>query len=248
MDQLSTSTGSRVSPQNPSSIQEMFGSLSKHYDFANTVLSCGIHHIWKKRLVHESGLLGHEKLLDCATGTGDLSFLFAKEIASLGGMGTVVGSDFCQPMLDVAQAKAMRLQLPVKFEFADLMKLPYADGRFDQASISFGIRNVKDPAKALAEMGRVVKSGGKVLVLEFGQPEVPILSQAYSLYSKWLLPTLGGWISGNPKAYHYLQTSSANFPCRTEFLALAKATSLFKETQYIPLSGGIAYLYILRRI
>lgn len=232
-----------LTAQNPSSIREMFGVISKRYDLANTVLSWGIHRRWKKRLVRESGVKENDWVLDCATGTGDLAFLFE---AALRGTGQVIGSDFCEPMLEVASQKAKRSGSSTRFEQADVMNLPYPDSQFNIASISFGIRNVKEPQKALDQLGRVVKPGGQVLILEFGQPHSRLMAALFSFYSNWLLPWIGGWISGQRQAYRYLQTSSAAFPCRDQFLEIAKRTGRFSKMRTISFQGGIAYLYILQ--
>jgi demethylmenaquinone methyltransferase/2-methoxy-6-polyprenyl-1,4-benzoquinol methylase len=135
----------------------------------------------------------------------------------------------------------------VQFEWADVMNLQYAQNQFDVASISFGIRNVKNPAQALSELGRVVKPGGRVLILEFGQPRSRLISRLFTTYSHLILPQIGGWISGQPDAYRYLQSSSAAFPCGQEFLDIAKSTHLFSQMRFLRLQGGIAYLYILQR-
>ena len=150
---------SKLTAQNPQSIQHMFSVISKRYDLANSILSLGIHHIWKKRLIRESQIRAGQKALDCATGTGDLAFLFEKKLKKTG---QVIGSDFCESMLEVAHQRAQRSQSQVKFEVADVMNLPYADASFDVASISFGIRNTQNTQKALSELGRVVKPGGRV--------------------------------------------------------------------------------------
>jgi len=235
---------SKLSAQNPQSIQHMFSVISKRYDLANSILSLGIHHIWKKRLIRESQLRTGQSVLDCATGTGDLAFLFEKKLKKTG---RVVGSDFCESMLEVAHERAKRVKSHVHFEVADVMNLPYADQTFNVASISFGIRNTQDAQKALNELGRVVKPGGRVLVLEFGQPRSKWMGALYHFYSTRILPKLGGWISGQPEAYHYLQTSSAQFPCREEFLELARNTKQFRQMRYISFQTGIAYLYILEK-
>jgi len=235
----------QLTAQNPKSIQEMFGVISKKYDLANSVLSFGIHHRWKKKLIRESQVKQGDSVLDCATGTGDLAFLFEK---ALKGTGQVTGSDFCEPMIEVAKTKAQQRHSSVRFETADVMKLQYADQEFHVASISFGIRNVKDTRKALSELGRVVKSGGRVLVLEFGQPRSRLMSALFGFYSTFILPRIGGWLSGQPQAYRYLQTSSAAFPCGKDFLKIASATGMFSKMRFIPLQSGIAYLYILERV
>jgi demethylmenaquinone methyltransferase / 2-methoxy-6-polyprenyl-1,4-benzoquinol methylase len=233
-----------LTAQNPKSILEMFGSISKNYDLANSVLSFGIHQLWKKALVRKSEVKPGMAVLDCATGTGDLAFLFEK---ALRGSGSVVGSDFCEPMLEVARKKAEKRRSQVCFEWGDLMKLPYSDHQFDISSASFGIRNVKSPVQALTELGRVTKPGGKVLVLEFGQPESKFMSKLFGFYSTTLLPRMGGWISGQKQAYKYLQTSSATFPCGSEFLKMATSTGYFEKVSYGSFQGGIAYLYVLTK-
>lgn len=223
------------------SIRNMFSSISGRYDRANTVLSLGIHHLWRKALVRWSGAKAGSRVLDCATGTGDLAFEFEKKGAS------VIGTDFCEDMLVHARKKAEARGSSARFEQADVLALSFPDASFDVATISFGIRNVSDPVRGLAEMGRVVRAGGYVLVLEFGQSSVPLWGPLFELYSRKVLPRIGGWVTGKPEAYEYLQNSSAKFPCKEGFLELARKTGLFDRAEFRPLSGGIAYLYRLRR-
>jgi demethylmenaquinone methyltransferase/2-methoxy-6-polyprenyl-1,4-benzoquinol methylase len=238
------------SAQNPPSIREMFGKIAEKYDLANTVLSFGIHTLWKRELVRQSQLRSGHHVLDCATGTGDLAFLFESALQKRSASqkpGRVIGCDFCEPMLEVARAKASRRGSQVQFEWADVTQLPYADGEFDVACISFGIRNTENTVKALSELGRVVKKGGRVLVLEFGQPRSKIMGALYGFYSQCLLPGMGGLISGQKKAYRYLQASSAAYPCGDEFLNLAANTGWFSDLKFKAFQGGIAYLYILQK-
>lgn len=233
-----------LTAQNPKSIREMFGAISSKYDLANSVLSAGIHHLWKRKLIQKSEIQKNQSVLDCATGTGDLAFLFEKVLK---GTGFVTGTDFCEPMLENAKIKAQKSHSKVRFEWADVTHLPYSSESFHVASISFGIRNVQNPQKGLSELGRVVKPGGKVLVLEFGQPRSKVISALYGFYSQVLLPIIGGWISGQPQAYRYLQTSSSTFPCGEDFLKMARDTGMFSKTSYLRFQSGIAYLYILER-
>jgi demethylmenaquinone methyltransferase / 2-methoxy-6-polyprenyl-1,4-benzoquinol methylase len=147
-------------------------------------------------------------------------------------------------MLAPAAGKAARAGFPmIEFSQADVMNLPFADNSFDIASISFGIRNVADPVRALAELRRVVKPGGAVMVLEFGQPTVPGVGGLYRFYSNKVLPKIGGLITGKPQAYEYLQNSSANFPCRDGFLKLVDQAGGYATREYKPVSMGIAYIY-----
>jgi demethylmenaquinone methyltransferase/2-methoxy-6-polyprenyl-1,4-benzoquinol methylase len=225
---------------NPEKIRSMFSQISGRYDLANTVLSAGIHHLWRRDVVAWSDAKTGDKVLDCATGTGDLAIEFKKTV---GLSGEVLGTDFCAEMLEPAPMKAAKAGHEINFEQADVMNLPYADATFDIASIAFGIRNVSDPAKALTELARVTKPGGRVMVLEFGQPTLPLIAQAYNFYSRRILPKIGGLVTGNANAYEYLQNSSANFPCRDEFTKMMDDTGRYASAQWRPLSLGIAYIY-----
>jgi demethylmenaquinone methyltransferase/2-methoxy-6-polyprenyl-1,4-benzoquinol methylase len=233
-----------LTPKKAETIRHMFGEVAPRYDLLNTVLSLGIHHLWRRKLVRWSGIKAGDRVLDCATGTGDLAFEFEK---TLGSSGQVIGTDFCEPMLVHARAKAVQAGSRVHFDVADVTQLPFEGSSFDIATISFGIRNVSDPQRGIAELGRVVRPGGSVLVLEFGQPQVPVFSGIYEFYSTRVLPRIGGLISGQRQAYDYLQMSSAQFPCRDNFLRLAGSTGLFSKMEYRPVSGGIAYIYKLTR-
>ncbi len=218
----------------------MFADIASDYDRVNTVLSFGVHHAWRTKTIAESGVKAGDKVLDCATGTGDLAIAFKKAV---GKEGYVLGTDFCAPMIEPAPAKAEKEGLSIDFEVADAMDLPYEDNRFDVSSISFGIRNVDEPVTALKEMARVVRPGGKVVVLEFGQPN-GLMKWPYELYSQHIMPTLGGWLSGNREAYTYLPRTSAAFPAGEKFLALMDESGAFEVKRAVSLTGGIAYIYI----
>lgn len=218
----------------------MFADIASDYDRVNTVLSFGVHHAWRTKTIAESGVKAGDKVLDCATGTGDLAIAFKKAV---GKEGYVLGTDFCAPMIEPAPAKAEKEGLSIDFEVADAMDLPYEDNRFDVSSISFGIRNVDEPVTALKEMARVVRPGGKVVVLEFGQPN-GLIKWPYELYSQHIMPTLGGWLSGNREAYTYLPRTSAAFPAGEKFLALMDESGAFEDKRAVSLTGGIAYIYI----
>ena len=221
-------------------INSMFGEIAGRYDLANTILSAGIHHLWRSAVVRWSGVKAGSRVLDCATGTGDLAIAFKKVVGSTG---VVIGTDFCAEMLVPAPAKAAKQNLDIRFEQADVTKLPFADASFDASSISFGIRNVQNPVQGLKELARVVRPGGVVMVLEFGQPTWPGVQQAYEFYSSRVLPKIGGWITGRPQAYEYLQNSSAKFPCRDEFVAMMMNTGEFESCEFRTLTFGIAYMY-----
>jgi demethylmenaquinone methyltransferase/2-methoxy-6-polyprenyl-1,4-benzoquinol methylase len=217
-------------------IREMFRQISGRYDRANTVLSGGVHHLWRRRAVAMSGAKAGDAVLDCATGTGDLAIAFRKAV---GPTGRVTGTDFVPEMIEIAKTKAS----DITFEVADVTALPYATATFDIASISFGIRNVNDPKRGLGELARVVKPGGRVIVLEFGQPPGRAFGSLYDWYRRRILPTVGGVVTGKRDAYEYLERSAGRFPCGDDFVALMRESGNFATIDYVPLTLGIAYLY-----
>lgn len=221
-------------------VHDMFSEIAPSYDATNTILSLGVHHLWRKKTVQLSDVSSGDAVLDCATGTGDLAIAYKKAV---GAEGRVVGTDFNADMLSFAPDKASGAGLEIEWEVQDAMNLTYDDDTFDVASISFGIRNVDEPRVALESMARVVKPGGRVVVLEFGEP-TGVMKPLYKVYNKYVLPTVGGIMSGNRHAYSYLQETSIAFPCREDFLALMKETGAFGDTYFKQLTGGIAYIYV----
>lgn len=221
-------------------VRTMFADIAPTYDRVNTVLSFGVHHRWRRVAVRLSGAQPGDAVLDCATGTGDLALAFARAVVP---GGRVLGTDFCAEMMTPAPQKAAAAGLPVTFEVADAMHLPYADNTFDVASISFGIRNVDDPVQALRDMARVVRPGGRVVVVEFGQPS-GIFGAAYRLYSQRIMPLLGGWLSGNREAYAYLPRTSAAFPAGEAFGALMDQSGAFSVRSLYPLTFGVTWIYV----
>jgi demethylmenaquinone methyltransferase/2-methoxy-6-polyprenyl-1,4-benzoquinol methylase len=221
-------------------VRSMFAEIAPSYDKTNSVLSMGIHHLWRRRAVAASGATRGDRVLDCATGTGDLALGFKEAV---GAEGTVVGTDFCAEMMETGPAKSSARGLPVTFEVADAMALPYPTASFDIASISFGIRNVDDPVQCLREMGRVVRPGGRVVVLEFGQPG-GLFGMIYRWYSRVVIPFVGGLLSGQRAAYDYLPRTSAAFPAEGRFVALMEQSQAFSSMRFERLSLGIAVLYV----
>ena len=224
-----------------SEVRSMFASVARSYDRANQVLSLGMHHRWRSTAVRESGAKPGDRVLDCATGTGDLAIEFRRAV---GKHGEVIGADFCEEMLALGPAKAERAGMPVRFEVADLLALPYADGVFDVASIAFGIRNVEDPERGVREMARVTRAGGRVVVLEFGQPGGVLFGPFFRWYSRAVLPRVGGWISGRRSAYEYLDRTASRFPAGEAFAELMRTTGRFHEVRTRALTSGVVHVYV----
>ncbi len=226
--------------RNPTEIKNLFGSISQTYDRANDVITLGMAHSWRKKLVQWSDLKVGAKVLDCASGTADLAIEFRK---ALGPSGRVVSSDFCPEMLEVGKKKAEKENLDIQFDIGDATLLSYSNNEFDVTSMAYGIRNVKDPQKAISEMARVTKPNGVVMILETGEMSTPLLGSAIQIYFKHVVPRLGGWVSGNREAYEYLNKSSSTFPCREKFIDIMAQTQRFKKLEYKTLMGGASYIY-----
>jgi demethylmenaquinone methyltransferase/2-methoxy-6-polyprenyl-1,4-benzoquinol methylase len=221
-------------------VRHMFADIADDYDRINTILSFGVHQRWRSQAVKLSDAKKGDHVLDCATGTGDLAIAFKEAV---GNNGKVTGTDFCEAMLESAPEKAQNRKLDITFETADVLNLPYENNAFNIASIGFGIRNVDEPVQSLKEMARVVASGGRVVALEFGQPN-GVLKYPYELYSQHIMPVVGGWLSGNRQAYTYLPESTAKFPAGNAFLVLMKQADCFADMMKKKLTGGIAYIYV----
>jgi len=221
-------------------IQRMFAAVAPGYDRANRALSLGVDRWWRRQAVRLTRVQPGEHGLDVCAGTGDLSLALQRAGAK------VIGTDFCMPMLAIADAKNATHAADVpspRFLAADTLALPFRDGAFDFVTVAFGIRNVSDAIAGLREMARVVRSGGRVVVLEFCKPRLPLLGFAYRFYFRNVLPRLGGWISGAKNgAYRYLHDSVMVFPEREAFLALMTEAGLVQPRVHL-LTGGIAALY-----
>ncbi|HZN38481.1 MAG TPA: ubiquinone/menaquinone biosynthesis methyltransferase [Planctomycetota bacterium] len=218
-------------------IQRMFAEVAPGYDRANHALSLGVDLWWRHQAVAMTGVVRGERGLDVCAGTGDLSLALQRCGAE------VVGADFCAPMLVRAAAKVEQRSARPRFLAADALALPFGDAGFDFATVAFGIRNVSDPRAALREMVRVVRPGGRVVVLEFCKPRFPLLASAYRFYFRFVLPALGSWICGTKNgAYRYLHDSVMGFPERDDFLLLMREAGLQSPRMRL-LTGGIAALY-----
>jgi len=233
-------TPKEYSGPNPDKIHSLFTSIAEGYDRANDAMTWGFARHWRKQLVYWSGINPGQSVLDCATGTGDLAFAFKRAVGS---QGLVVGTDFCEAMLNRAPEKAQSLNLPVEFSVADAMNLPFENNTFEVVSMAYGIRNVEDPRKALEEMARVCRPGGRVMILETGDAPAGLMNAIVRTYFRFVVPAVGGVITGNRQAYQYLVNSSGQFPSGERFLSLLKSTKQFSDCQCRSLMGGASYMY-----
>jgi demethylmenaquinone methyltransferase / 2-methoxy-6-polyprenyl-1,4-benzoquinol methylase len=216
-------------------VRAMFDRISGVYDLMNTVMTAGLHHRWRARAADLAAVGPGDNALDVACGTGDLAIELARRV---GPHGEVIGSDFADEMLERARAKAPALQ----WEWGNALELPYAGGRFDAATVGFGARNFSDLDRGLAEMARVVKPGGRVVVLEITTPRRPPLSTFYSLWFDRIVPLIGR-LSGENEAYTYLPNSVKRFP-GPEGLAAAMERAGLRDIRWILTAGGIIALHV----
>jgi len=219
-------------------VERMFSSIAPRYDLVNSVLSLGIHKIWRKKLLsYLDGNCLKGPALDLCTGTADLAIALRQQ-----GVSKVIGLDFCLPMLELGKAKVGSKNSGLMLGQGDALSLPFKSETFSLVTVAFGVRNFENLSQGLAEIFRVLRPGGTLMVLEFGQPSIPVWRQIYHLYSRWIMPGIGGLLSGNRKAYTYLPETSANFPCRQQFMDLLESDG-YLPVRYRSLSGGIAYIY-----
>lgn len=216
----------------PDSVRSYFSRIARRYDFANRLLSGGVDVLWRLRAVEHVRAWAPRRVLDVATGSGDLARMMGR--ACPGAL--LVGADFCEPMLRVAREKGLR-----HLVVADALNLPFVDECFDVVTVAFGLRNMASWSRALEDMSRVVKPGGHLLVLDFGLPQPPLLG-LYRLYLHRILPRLAAWVTGEKSAYDYLAASIEAFPCGDALCAILERHG-WGNARYEALFGGIAALY-----
>lgn len=220
----------------------MFDAIAGKYDFLNHVLSVGLDTRWRARAVRELQQPGAARVLDLCTGTGDLALATLRAMPSA----RVVGVDFADAMLRVGLRKIRARRAAIALVRGDATAIPVADGWADGATIAFGIRNVARPEAALGELARVLKAGGRLVILEFGEPRIPGIRTLYNWYFRVVLPRLGRVVSKHQSAYSYLPASVGTFPPPAAFAATISSHG-FSSVRAVPLTLGIVYLYVATR-
>ncbi len=230
---------SRESAQFAEQVQSMFGRVAGRYDLLNRVMTAGLDRTWRERAVERAELSPGDSALDVCCGTGDLTLELAKRVAP---GGHVVGCDFSEPMLDLAREKAAARGVDgVRFEWADALSLPYDAGRFDAVAVGFGVRNLADLDRGLNEMARVLRPGGRLVILEITQPTRPPLSTFFSLWFDRVVPLLGRF-SDDEGAYSYLPESVRSFPPPARLAEMMHAAG-FERIRWTVLAGGIIAIH-----
>ena len=215
-------------------VRAMFDRIAVVYDLMNSVMTAGLHHRWRERAADLARLAPGDRALDVAAGTGDLAIELKRRV---GPTGEVVGSDFSEGMLHIAREKSA----DVRWEWADAQALPYADDEFAAATVGFGARNFGDLDRGLAEMARVVRPGGRVVVLEITVPQKPPLSSFFRVWFDRIIPLLGR-LTGDPEAYDYLPNSVKRFPGPQALAGRLDAAGL-DDVRWILTAGGIIALH-----
>jgi demethylmenaquinone methyltransferase/2-methoxy-6-polyprenyl-1,4-benzoquinol methylase len=224
-------------------IRRMFGAIAPTYDLLNHLLSLNIDHYWRRRTTRLVPPQGDGPILDLCTGTGDLALAFDR---AAGGQVPIIGADFCHEMLVLACQKTNKKQASdrVRYLEADAQRLPFPDHYFQITTVAFGLRNVTDTDRGLAEMVRVTRSGGRVAILEFSQPRGKLFGRLYRFYFRQVLPRIGQAVSrSKDNAYRYLPASVLEFP-DGEALAERLRRQGLTEVRWYPLTFGIATLYV----
>ena len=217
----------------------MFDRIAGVYDLLNSVMTAGLHHSWRERAADRAQLGRGDAALDVCCGTGDLALELRERV---GPSGRIVGADFSERMLELAQDKALeRGVADVTFEWADALELPYSDASFDAVTVGFGVRNLADVGAGIREMTRVLKPGGRCVILEITQPTKPPLSTFFGVWFDRIVPLLGR-LAGDPDAYSYLPESVRGFPPPARLAALMDEGGL-EGIRYTVLAGGIIAIH-----
>ncbi len=222
-------------------VGEVFDSVADRYDVMNDLMSFGIHRLWKRFTINQTGVRAGQSVLDLAGGTGDLA---AKLYQRVGSSGTVVLSDINQSMLGVGRDRMINQGIVgnMQYALADAEQLPFAPGSFHCVTMAFGLRNVTNKQRALESVFSTLKPGGRMLVLEFSKPVLPLLSKAYDAYSFTALPAMGKLVANDADSYRYLAESIRKHPDQETLLGMMQQAG-FERCEYHNLTGGVVALH-----
>lgn len=220
-------------------VAEMFDGIAPKYDFLNHTLSMGIDRGWREKAIASLKTCNPKTILDVATGTGDLALLATRETGA-----QITGVDISEGMMDVGRRKAAsgNLSGKISFQWGDSAALAFADNAFDAVMCAYGVRNFEHLEKGLSEMCRVMRPGGRLAILEFSKPTMPVVKQVFGFYFRHILPRLGNLVSKHGRAYTYLNESALAFPEGENFRKILRHCG-FKEVEVRPLTFGITTLY-----
>jgi demethylmenaquinone methyltransferase/2-methoxy-6-polyprenyl-1,4-benzoquinol methylase len=228
----------------PTMVKGVFDSVAENYDLMNDLMSFGIHRLWKRGTIELTNLREGDSVLDVAGGTGDLSILMSDLV---GETGEIILSDINERMLKLGKARSLdKNKLNIKTAVADAENLPFCDEKFNCITIGFGIRNVTNKDKALKDFYRCLKPGGRLLVLEFSKPDLPVISDLYDFYSFKILPKLGKFFAQDEESYQYLAESIRMHPSQEEFKKMLESVN-FKNVSYDIMSAGIVTLHLAHK-
>ncbi len=222
-------------------VGEVFHSVAEKYDVMNDLMSFGVHRLWKRYTIEQSAIRPGQTVLDLAGGTGDLAAKFSRRV---GKAGRVVLADINESMLNVGRERLTNSGIVgnIEYTLANAEQLPFENDSFDCITIAFGLRNVTDKDKALESMNRVLKPGGRLLVLEFSKPVIPLLSKAYDAYSFTALPLMGKLVANDADSYRYLAESIRMHPDQETLKHMMDKAGFYK-TSYHNMTGGVVALH-----
>ncbi len=225
-------------------VERMFSAIAPRYDFLNRLLSAGRDRAWRRDAVAATALPDGGRLLDVCTGTADMALEAARQYPDV----QIVGVDFSRPMIALGEAKVARARLAdrIRLQVAPAEALPFPDESFDAATVAFGLRNLPDRQRGLREMCRVVRPGGRAVILEFTTPPGRLFRCVYLWYFHQMLPWIGRVVSGHPSAYSYLPASVADFPSPEGLVSWMRDAGFF-EVSYRLLTGGIVAIHVGRK-
>jgi demethylmenaquinone methyltransferase/2-methoxy-6-polyprenyl-1,4-benzoquinol methylase len=225
-------------------VERMFSAIAPRYDLLNRVLSAGRDRVWRREAIRATALPRQGRLLDVCTGTADMALETARQFPDA----RIVGVDFSRPMISLGLAKVERAHLKdrIQLQVAPAEALPFPDGSFDATTVAFGLRNLPDRLRGLREMHRVLRPGGRAVILEFNTPISPLFRRVYLWYFHRILPWIGRLVSGHPSAYSYLPASVADFPSLDGLAAWMREAG-FAEVTYRLLTGGIVAIHVGRK-